>query len=142
MKYRSRIKSLILKELLVPLVLIIIIILIGFFGFIFIEGFSPLQSIYMLVSTYSMVGYGDVVPITDTGKVFTIIMILSGFAIGIISIGKISAFVVAGELSTLLKLRKMNKTLDAMKNHYIICGYGKTGKRVLDDLLAKSWKLL
>lgn len=142
MRYKSRIKSLILRELLVPLVVIIIMLLIGFFGFILIEGFSPLNSIYMLVSTFSMVGYGDVVPITDAGRIFTIIIILSGFALGIFSIGKISAFVVEGELSTLLKLRKMNKKLDAMSNHYIICGYGKTGKRVLDDLLEKGFEVV
>ena len=142
MKFRSKIRSLILKELLAPIIAIFSIILIGFFGYIYIEGFSPLKSIYMLVTTFSMIGYGDVVPYTDTGKIFTIIIVLSGFTLGVFSIGKITAFIADGELSTLLKHRKMNKELEKMNGHYIICGYGKTGKKVLDDLLQKELKVV
>jgi len=63
---------------------------------------------------------------------------LAGFTVGLYAVGKISAFFVEGELSKLLKQRKMNKVLDSMKDHYIVCGYGKTGKRVLEDLLNKG----
>lgn len=103
-----------------------------------IEGFSPLKSLYMLVITLFTIGYGDVVPVTDMGRIFTIIIVISGFTIGVYSIGKISSFFVEGELSTLLKKRKMNKELDALKDHYIVCGYGKTGKHVLEDFLEKG----
>lgn len=96
----------------------------------------------MLVITFATIGYGDVVPMTDVGKVFTICIVISGFTAGLYSIGKISAFFAEGELSTLLKQRKMNKALDTMKGHYIICGYGKTGKRVLDDLLKNGFEVV
>ncbi|MDD3323074.1 MAG: NAD-binding protein [Paludibacter sp.] len=142
MKYKSKIKSLILKELLVPLIAIFSILTIGFFGYIFIEGFSPLLTIYMLVTSFSMIGYGDVVPLTDAGRIFTILLILSGFSFGLFSIGKITAFIAEGEISTLLKQRKMNKQLNSMKDHYIICGYGKTGKKVLEDLLDKNYQVV
>ncbi len=142
MNYKSRFRELILKELLAPLVAIFTILIISFLGFIFIEGFSPLTTLYMLVTTFTMIGYGDVVPITDIGRIFTIIIILSGFSLGLYSIGKITAFFAEGELSTLLKQRKMNKTLDKMKDHFIICGYGKTGKRVLDNLLVKGLEVV
>jgi len=142
MKFKSNLQALVLRELLVPLIAIISIFLIGLLGFILIEGFSPLKSLYLLVITFATIGYGDIVPITDAGKVFTICIIISGFTIGIYSIGKISAFFVEGELSTLLKKRKMNKALDAMKDHYIVCGYGKTGKHVLDDLLKKGLEVV
>ncbi|MEI7501719.1 MAG: potassium channel protein [Paludibacter sp.] len=132
----------ILRELLVPILIILSILIIGFWGFIIIEDISPLQSLYMLVITIATIGYGDVVPITDVGKVFTICIILSSFTAGIYSIGKISAFFAEGELSNILKQRKMNKVLDSMKGHYIICGYGKTGKRVLDDLLLKGFEVV
>lgn len=138
MAVRTKFRILILKELLVPLLAILTIFFIAFWGFILIEGFSPLQSVYMLVTTFSMIGYGDVVPKTDLGKVFTICIVISGFSIGLFSIAKISAFFAEGELTTLLKQRKMNKVLDSMKDHYIVCGYGKTGKRILDDLLEKK----
>lgn len=142
MRFRSKLKTLILRELLVPLVVLLSIIIIGFFGFIFIEDLSPLKSLYLLVITFATIGYGDVVPLTDLGKAFTIIIVISGLTVGLYSIGKISAFFVEGELSTLLKQRKMNKVLERMKNHYIVCGYGKTGKHVLEDLLKKGLEVV
>lgn len=141
MRLRSRLRTLILKELLVPLLALLTIIIVGFVGFMLIEGFSALQSLYVMVITFATIGYGDIVPVTDTGKIFTICLIISGFTVGVYAIGKISAFFVEGELSKLLKLRKMNKVLDNMKNHYIVCGYGKTGKSVLEDLLEKGFEV-
>ena len=96
MRFKSKLKALALKELLIPLLAIITIIIIAFVGFIIIEGFSPLQSLYLLVITFATIGYGDIVPISDVGKIFTICIIISGFTVGIYSIGKISAFFVEG----------------------------------------------
>lgn len=142
MKQKSKLKLLLLKGLLVPIVAVSSILIIGFLGLIIIEGFSPLNSLYMLVITFATIGFGDVVPVTDVGKVFTICIIISGFTVGLYSLGKITAFFAEGELSKLLKQRKMNKALDKMKDHYIICGYGKTGKHVLEDLLKKGLEVV
>ena len=141
-KPQSTVTTLVLRGLLVPLVAIFSIIIIGFMGLIFIEGLSPLETLYMLVTTFTMIGYGDIVPKSDAGRIFTICIILSGFTVGLYFISKITAFLAEGELSTLLKQRKMNKVLDKMKDHYIVCGYGKTGKRVLDDLLKKGFDVV
>lgn len=142
MRLRTKLRTLILRELLVPLVAISGILIVGFWGYIVIEGFTPLQSLYMLVITFATIGYGDVVPVTNTGRIFTICLIISGFTVGVYAIGKISAFFVEGELSKILKQRKMNKVLDSMKDHYIVCGYGKTGKSVLEDLLKKGLEVV
>jgi len=142
LKYRSNVRSLILKELLLPMIAVTAIFIITFLGYILIEGFSPLKSLYFIASTFSTIGLGDVVPITNAGRIFTIFIIISAFTIGIYAVGKISAFFVEGELTQLLKLRKMNKVLDSMKDHYIVCGYGKTGKRVLEDLLQKGLQVV
>jgi len=138
MEFKTRIRTLIFRELFVPLLAIFAIVIIGFVGLMFIEKLSPLQSIYMLVITLATIGYGDVVPVTDAGKIFIICIVLAGLTVGLYAVGKISAFFVEGELSKLLKQRKMNKVLNSMKDHYIVCGYGKTGKRVLEDLLNKG----
>jgi voltage-gated potassium channel len=142
MRLRTKLRTLILSELLVPLVAIFGIIIIGFLGYIVIEGFSPLKALYMLVITFATIGYGDVVPVTDTGRIFTICLIISGFTVGLYAVGKISAFFVEGEFSKIIKQRKMNKVLDSMKDHYIVCGYGKTGKSVLEDLLSKGLEVV
>ena len=142
MKKESKIRKLIFKELLIPLIAILSLLLIAFFGYIIIEGFSPLKSLYLMVITFSTIGYGDVVPVSDGGRIFTICIIISAFTVGLYAVGKISAFFAVGELSKLLKQRKMNKVLDSMNDHYIVCGYGKTGKRVLDDLVRKGLKVV
>jgi voltage-gated potassium channel len=142
MRKESKIKSLILKELLIPIVAVSSIFIIAFFGYVFIEGFSPLKSLYFMATTFSTIGYGDVVPTTNIGKIFTIFIIISAFTVGLYAIGKITTFFAEGELSKLLKQRKMNKVLDSMNDHYIVCGYGKTGKRVLEDLLNKGLEVV
>ena len=142
MRKESKVRTLILKELLVPLIAISSLLMIAFFGYIIIEGFSPLKSFYLMVTTFSTIGYGDIVPVSDAGRIFTICIIISAFTVGLYAVGKISAFFAEGELSKLLKQRKMNKVLDLMKDHYIVCGYGKTGKRVLDDLVRRGLQVV
>jgi len=142
MRKETKVRTLILKELLVPLIAISSLLMIAFFGYIIIEGFSPLKSLYLMVTTFSTIGYGDVVPVSDVGRIFTICIIISAFTVGLYSVGKISAFFAEGELSKLLKQRKMNKVLDSMNDHYIVCGYGKTGKRVLDDLVRRGLQVV
>ena len=142
MRKESKVRTLILKELLVPLIAISSLLMIAFFGYIIIEGFSPLKSFYLMVTTFSTIGYGDIVPVSDAGRIFTICIIISAFTVGLYAVGKISAFFAEGELSKLLKQRKMNKVLDLMNDHYIVCGYGKTGKRVLDDLVRRGLQVV
>ncbi|MDP4239971.1 MAG: NAD-binding protein [Bacteroidota bacterium] len=142
MRQRTKIRTLLLRELLVPLLAILGIIIVGFLGYMVIEGLSPLQALYLLVVTLTTIGYGDIVPVTEPGKIFTICIIISGFTVGLYAVGKISTFFVEGELSKILKQRKMNKVLDSMNDHYIVCGYGKTGKSVLDDLLQRGLEVV
>jgi voltage-gated potassium channel len=138
----TKIKSTLYKKLLLPLIILIAILIGGFFGYIYIEGFSPVESIYMLVITFATIGFTEVHELSETGRVFTIFLIITGFSVGFYLIGKISEFVIDGELVKLIKIRKMNKSLKEMHNHYIVCGYGKTGKKVVEDLLAKNKKVV
>jgi len=135
-------KLVIWKKFFIPLALIIFIFIVGYFGFIILEGYSPLESVYMLVTTFSMIGYGEIQPLSDSGRIFNMILIISGFSVGLYAIGQFSTFFIEGEFSKLLKYRKMNKTLSNLKDHYIVCGYGKTGKKVLDELLKQELKVV
>jgi voltage-gated potassium channel len=116
--------------------------MVGFWGYIYIEDFSPVESIYMLVITFATIGYGEIHNLSEDGRIFTIALILTGFSVGFYMIGKISEFILNGELTKLIKLRKMNKALLSMNNHYIVCGFGKTGKKVVEDLLTKNKKVV
>lgn len=138
----TKIRTTLYKKLLFPLLILVLILTFGFFGYIYIENFTPVESLYMLVITFATIGYGEIHTLTDEGRMFTIFLIVTGFSVGFYLIGKISEFVIDGELSKLLKIRKMNQSLKELNNHYIVCGYGKTGRKVVDDLLAKNKKVV
>lgn len=142
MKYKLRIRTLIFKELFIPVTALITIVIIGFAGLVYFEKLSPFQAIYMLVITLGTIGYGDFVPLTFEGRLFIITLIIAAFTFGVFAVGKITTFFAEGELTLLLKQRKMNKVLDTMKDHYIVCGYGKTGKRILEDLLSRGFEVV
>jgi voltage-gated potassium channel len=142
MKFRKQIRALIIKELIMPVLALVLILIIGFVGLMLIENLSPLQAVYLLVITLGTVGFGDIVPQTDEGKIFIIFLLLAALTVGLYAIGKITALFAEGELSNLLKQRKMNKELDKLKDHYIVCGFGKTGKRILEDLLNKELEVV
>ncbi len=130
------------KKFFIPLALIIFILVIGYFGFIYLEGYNPLESVYMIITTFLMIGYGEIKPLSDSGRVFNMILIISGFSVGLYAIGQLSTFFIEGEFLKLLKIRKMNKKLSILNDHYIVCGYGKTGKKVIDELLKQKLKVV
>ncbi len=139
---RSKYKSLIIRQFIIPVAAIASILTVGFFGYIILEGYTPLESLYMMVITFATIGYGEVQPLSETGRIFTIILITAGFTVGLYAIGKLSAFFVEGELHNIIKIRRMNRQLENMKGHYIVCGYGKTGKRVMEELLEKNHRVV
>ncbi len=96
----------------------------------------------MILTTFLMIGYGEIQPLSETGRIFNLALIISGFSVGLYAIGKLSTFFIEGEFSKLLKIRKMNKQLSNLKDHYIVCGYGKTGKIVIDELLKQRLKVV
>lgn len=136
------IRSQIWRQFLVPITALIIILLAGILGYILIEGYTPLNALYMIVITFATIGYGEPQPLSPTGRIFTICLIVAGFSVGVYAIGKLSSFFMEGELAKLLKIKRMNKALENLKNHYIVCGYGKTGKRVTEELLRKGRKVV
>ncbi len=138
----SNVNSLIWRQLFVPIAAIVFILITGFFGYMFIEGYSPLDALYMMVITFATIGYSEVHPLSETGRVFNIVLIISGFTVGLYALGRLSAFFMEGELLNILKIRRMNRLLENLKGHYILCGYGKTGKKVMEDLLHKGHKVV
>lgn len=138
----TRIRTSLYRKLILPLLVLGSILVLGFTGYIFIEGYTPLESLYMMVITFATIGYGEVQPLSDNGRIFTIIIVVTGLSVGFYVIGKLTEFVIDGELSKLIKLRKMNKSLKLLNNHYIVCGYGKTGRKVVEDLLQKNKKVV
>lgn len=115
-----------LFALLVPLVLLVV----GTLGFHFLEGLSLLNSLYLTVASLTTVGYGDFVPRTDTGKIFTMFLVLGGVFSMFYAATAIIRAIVGGEVASALGRRQMERALSALKNHVIVCGFGRMGRLV------------
>jgi voltage-gated potassium channel len=130
------------KKLFFPAIVILIVLLLGIFGYMVIEGWSLLDSIYMTVITLSTVGYGEVRDIGGTGRIFTIILILFGIFIITYTVGWIAKNFIEGEMRAIFGRRKLDKHIKSLKDHYIICGYGRIGKIICKELVMKSIPLI
>lgn len=139
-KFRMRTRALpepsrlLFRKIASILFLLLLVLVSGATGYMLIEKWSFLDGLYMTVITVSSVGYGEVHRLNEAGRIFTMILILFGSGILLYSVSMITAFIVEGELTDILKRMKMKKILDAMQDHYIICGQSQTGHYVVEEL--------
>jgi len=103
-------------------------------GFIALEHLSPGDAVYLAVATMTTVGYGDVVPGTVAGRWFSIMVMLGGVSIGFYAVGTLAALLVEGRLGRLVEERRMRKHIEGLENHFVICGYGEVGRRLVSEL--------
>lgn len=104
------------------------IVVIGMAGYMGIEDYTPIESLYMTVITLSTVGFTEVKPLTDAGRVFTIFLITVNLAVATFFIAQLSSYVFEGEFSRTYKLFKMKNSIKELKGHIIICGFGRNGR--------------
>jgi voltage-gated potassium channel len=113
-----------------PAILLFLIIIVGVLGYHFIEGWPILDCFYMTVITIFTVGFKEVRALSPQGQFFTIFIILSGVGTAIFAFTKVAEMVFEGGVNEFWRRKKMDKDLQSLKDHYIICGYGRMGKIV------------
>ncbi|MEI6123082.1 MAG: potassium channel protein [Bacteroidota bacterium] len=111
------------------IVIILLVIALGTLGYILIENYSFIDALYMTVITVGTVGYREVIPLTVQGKIFTIFLIILSLGVLAYSLSLITSYFVEGELRNLYRNYKTKSGVKKMKNHVIICGYGRNGKQ-------------
>jgi len=104
--------------------------IIGTVGYWLIEGWSLLDSLYMTAITISTVGYSEVGPLSSGGRVFSILLIVFGVGIMFYTVTLVFAYVAEGQFGTTLWRRRMKERIEELKDHYIVCGYGRVGREV------------
>jgi len=117
-----------------PVLILLVLWVLGTIGYVFIEDYSWFDAFYMTVITVSTVGYGEVEPLTNTGKIFTTVLIMSSFGTFAYAISAITKFVIQGEFNQFIKHRKLNATIEKLTDHVIICGYGRNGRQAAQVL--------
>ena len=123
-----------LRTILFVIGIFVTILLVGTFGFVTLEGLSIGDSLYLTALTITTVGYGDIVPRNPLGKIFTVFLVFTSVGFVLYAFSKFAEVMVEGGLRNILERRKMKKQVSQLRNHYIVCGFGRIGKVICQIL--------
>lgn len=124
-----------LWPLLISQVMIVCIFMLGTLGYMQVEGWTMWDSFYMVVITLATVGYGEVHPLSDHGRILTTLLIFAGVGNFAFILGAFSQLLVDGNIHKFLRRRKVDKMIKRMDGHTVVCGYGRIGSVVVDEFL-------
>lgn len=113
-----------------------IILMGGTIGFRYIEGWSWLKSFYMVVQTVSTVGFNEIEPLSTTGTWFTIGLIAGSFGTFAYGAGLLAQLAIEGSLQFYLRTKRLERKVEKLKGHVIVCGLGRNGRQVISKLRA------
>ncbi|UCD89204.1 MAG: potassium channel protein [Desulfobacterales bacterium] len=121
------------------LVTIFLVVIWGSTGYYILFGgkHNFMDCLYMTVISLTSVGYGEVIEITGNipAQIFTMVLITFGMGIILYGLSTMTALIIEGELTGILRKKKMEKRISKLNGHYIVCGGGETGRHVLDELI-------
>jgi len=123
-----------IKKIIHFFTILVIIYVIGILGYVIIEKYNFLDALYMTMITISTVGFREVAPLSQAGKIFTIVLIMLGVTLVVYGLGSITSFIIEGEMRKFIRGMIMDKTIKKLKGHYIICGAGRTGSKIIEEM--------
>jgi voltage-gated potassium channel len=126
-----------MKKIIVGIFILIIILVYGTSGYMFLEDMSLTDAVYMTVISITTVGFSEVRPLSPAGKYFTVVLIFGGVGFFLYMVSLITEAMLAGGLHTFLGRKNMEKKLNVMRDHYIVCGFGRIGK-VISKILHEN----
>jgi voltage-gated potassium channel len=110
----------------------------GTLGFYAFEHMSLFDAFYMTIITISTVGFSEIKPLSSIGRVITILIISTGITIGAYTIGMLLRMLIEGELSRTFGRKKLEKSISVLKAHWIICGFGRIGTIICQELQSEN----
>jgi voltage-gated potassium channel len=116
------------------IVLVVSIITVGTTGYMWLSNYSFVDALYMTVITVTTVGFGEVKPFTPEEKIFTIFLILTSITVFGFAVSAFSEFLVSGKLFDHFKHKRVEKQINKLVGHTIVCGYGRNGKQAIAKL--------
>jgi voltage-gated potassium channel len=106
----------------------------GTIGYVAIEHMSPLDALYMTIITISTVGYEEVKPLDEAGRIFTMGLIVVGVGSAFYLFAAVTQFVVEGQLREFVGRVAMKRKIEQLENHIVICGFGRMGRVVANEI--------
>ncbi len=123
-------------RLLLSILLVVVIYVIGVAGYVIIEDSTVFDAMYMTTITLSTVGYQESVDLHPAGRAWTIIVIVLGVTGVSFAVTAMISLAVSGDINTLIGRRKLQSTIAQLRNHVILCGYGRMGALTVESLRA------
>ena len=123
------------RRLAIALTVLASITVVGTLGYI-VLGFGVLDAVYQTVTTITTVGFREVEPLTAAGKVFTIVLIVLGVGTALYTLGVIIETLLEGQLPEVFGRRRMERKITGMRDHVVVCGWGRVGRAIARDLAA------
>jgi voltage-gated potassium channel len=122
------------RRITVLVVLSILLTAFGTLGYMLVQNYTFVEALYMTIITLSTVGFTEVHPLDNSGRIFTMILILMGVSFVAFSLAYFSQILLDGNLLEAYRRRKLKKRLDQLENHYVVCGYGEMGEIIVGEL--------
>lgn len=119
-------------------VLLFLLVVVGTVGYMIIEGWSISDSLFMIIITITTIGYGEVKPLTDEGRLFTIVLITVGVLTATYAVRATIETLTSTTFLEQIRNRRTIRILNQVRDHTIICGYGRMGSALADELLARQ----
>ena len=113
---------------------IVVTLAIGTVGFTVIAHYPPFDAFYMTLTTMTTVGYGEIHPLSRAGRVFNSFLIVFGVTTIFIAIGAMTQTIIEQEFGEVLGKRRTKRMIDQLKDHYIVCGFGRVGRGAAAEL--------
>jgi voltage-gated potassium channel len=125
------------KQFILHFILFVCLLVFGAAGYMVIEGWPLMDALYMTVITLATVGYGEVHEISSEGRLFTVFLIFLGVGFFLYVVGNVIQFLVEGRIRHVLGRRILDKQISKLKNHFIVCGYGRMGQALCGYLIQR-----
>ncbi|MXY59009.1 MAG: two pore domain potassium channel family protein, partial [Chloroflexi bacterium] len=139
MRVRETIVHLFETQLARSLFALAVLVVVAIAGYMLIEGWSLLDAAYMTVVTFTTVGYEEVHPLSSTGRVFTMFLMVAGVGVMLYILTSVMHLIVAQEvLRNLVRRRRMRARMAKLNGHFIVCGFGRVGRAVALTLQEQS----
>ena len=122
------------SRLRISIILLFAVIFAGTIGYSVFEDMPVFDAFYMTVITISTVGFSEIKPLSQVGRIITVIVIVSGISVLTYTLGQVARIFVEGELQRILGRRKLEKQISKLNDHYIICGSGRIGTIISREL--------
>jgi voltage-gated potassium channel len=124
-----------LRKIVIPFVfLLMVVFALGTTGYRVIEEWTWLEALYMTAITLTTVGFGEIRPLSDAGRIFTVLLILLGVGTVAYGFSTVAQYVLAADLGPTLRRRRIMRMLRNTEDHIIVCGYGRVGRSATETL--------